>query len=124
MPLEEHLQGKNSKQMQVDTASTDPMRPREGIAYMLQDPENEPLEAERFVRALQQSGGGLNAVSLGYSDTLTSISGVSTSSEIPEEERQRIGVAKGLVRLSVGFEGDRETEWSKISRAAHHATAR
>lgn len=78
-------------------------------------------QAARFVKRLQDLGGGLNAVSLGYSDTLVSISGKSTSSEIAEVKQREMGLTEGLVRLSVGYEGDMEEEWSKIKSAATFA---
>jgi len=60
---------------------------------------------------------GLIAVSLGYYDTLMSCSGSSTSSEIPVQEQQAIGISPGLVRLSVGFTGSLESRLGQIVRA-------
>lgn len=60
---------------------------------------------------------GLIAVSLGYSDTLMSCSGSSTSSEITEEAQQEIGLSPGLLRLSVGYTGSMESRLAQIERA-------
>ncbi len=57
---------------------------------------------------------GLMAVSLGYSETLMSCSAASTSSEIPEEELKKAGIAPGLVRLSIGYTGTLEQRWSQM----------
>ena len=48
---------------------------------------------------------GYIAVSLGYFDTLMSCSGASTSSEISREDQQKMGLSPGLVRLSIGYNG-------------------
>ncbi len=58
---------------------------------------------------LQQEKFGLYAVSLGFSRTLISCPAVSTSSEIPEDERVGMGLSPGLLRLSIGFVGKTET---------------
>jgi methionine-gamma-lyase len=78
-------------------------------------------QAKRFVERYQQLGGGLNAVSLGYSDSLVSVSGVSTSSEISDEDQMAMGLTKGYTRISIGYEGTLEQEWSKLWRAVNHA---
>jgi methionine-gamma-lyase len=57
---------------------------------------------------------GLMAVSLGYSETLMSCSAASTSSEMPDEELVRAGIAPGLVRLSIGYTGTLEQRWSQL----------
>ncbi len=49
---------------------------------------------------------GYLAVSLGYFKTLFSAPGHSTSSEIPVEERLRMGLSEGLVRFSIGLDQD------------------
>jgi methionine-gamma-lyase len=49
---------------------------------------------------------GYLAVSLGYFKTLFSAPGHSTSSEIPLEERERMGLSEGLVRFSIGLDQD------------------
>lgn len=73
--------------------------------------------ANTFVKKLQSIGGGLNAVSLGYFDTLVSVSGSTTSSEIDKEEQAEMGLSPGLVRLSIGYTGTTESEWNKMQQA-------
>ena len=60
---------------------------------------------------------GYIAVSLGYFDTLMSCSGSSTSSEIPPEDQEKMGLSQGLVRLSIGFTGSLEERMAQIERA-------
>ena len=82
-----------------------------------------PEKAQAFAKRLQDLGGGFNAVSLGFSETLVSVSSVSTSSEIEPEHQEEMGLSDGLVRASIGYIGDPEVEWSKMEQAIHHATA-
>ena len=60
---------------------------------------------------------GLMAVSLGYFDTLMSVSSSSTSSEIPEGEQKEMGLSPGLLRLSIGISGSLESRLDQIERA-------
>ena len=60
---------------------------------------------------------GYIAVSLGYFDTLMSCSSSSTSSEIPPEEQDKMGLSPGLLRLSVGYTGSLEARLDQIERA-------
>ena len=46
------------------------------------------------------------AVSLGFYKTLFSAPGLSTSSEIPEEEQKEMGLNEGLIRFSIGLDND------------------
>lgn len=60
---------------------------------------------------------GLMAVSLGYFDTLMSVSSSSTSSEISEGEQMEMGLSPGLLRLSIGISGALESRLDQIERA-------
>lgn len=60
---------------------------------------------------------GFIAVSLGYFDTLMSLSAASTSSEMSEQEQRRAGISPGLLRLSVGYTGTLEQRWEQLERA-------
>jgi len=60
---------------------------------------------------------GYLAVSLGYFDTLMSCSGSSTSSEMPEEDREEAGISPGLVRISIGFTGTLEQRQAQMLAA-------
>jgi methionine-gamma-lyase len=60
---------------------------------------------------------GLIAVSLGYFDTLMSVSSSSTSSEISEDDQRRSGLPPGLLRISVGITGSLESRLEQIEQA-------
>ena len=64
---------------------------------------------------------GLIAVSLGYFDTLMSVSSASTSSEISDEDQKKMGLSPGLIRLSIGITGDLDARLEQIERAAKEA---
>jgi len=72
------------------------------LAFDLGNSEN----ASKFMKAFQEKGGGYLAVSLGYFKTLFSNSGKSTSSEVPEDIQQKMGLTEGLIRFSVGLDND------------------
>jgi methionine-gamma-lyase len=72
--------------------------------------------AMRLMTRMQEEKVGYLAVSLGYFKTLFSSPGHSTSSEIPLEERARMGISEGLVRFSVGLDSDIERATSAIER--------
>ncbi len=75
-------------------------------------------KAEELMDVLQnQERFGLIAVSLGYYDTLMSCSGCSTSSELPPEDQERIGLSPGLLRISVGLTGSITERVGQIERA-------
>ncbi|MBN2893047.1 MAG: aminotransferase class I/II-fold pyridoxal phosphate-dependent enzyme [Bacteroidales bacterium] len=67
-----------------------------------------------FLKILQEKGVGYLAVSLGYFKTLFSNSGHSTSSEVPTELQEKIGIKPGLTRFSVGLDDDIEATWAEI----------
>ena len=75
-------------------------------------------KAEQLMSVLQNKERfGLIAVSLGYSETLMSCSGSSTSSEIPPEDQVKMGLSPGLLRLSIGYTGSLEARLEQIERA-------
>jgi len=71
-------------------------------------------KAAPFMELMQEKGVGYHAVSLGYFKTLFSNSGKSTSSEVPENIQQEMGLSPGLVRFSVGLDHDIERTWQMI----------
>jgi len=74
--------------------------------------------ADAFLSYLQnEKMFGLIAVSLGYFDTLMSISGSSTSSEIASEEQRAMGLSSGLVRISAGLTGSLEQRLEQLEEA-------
>ncbi|MBT6808172.1 MAG: aminotransferase class I/II-fold pyridoxal phosphate-dependent enzyme [Flavobacteriales bacterium] len=64
--------------------------------------------ANDLMEEMQNNNLGYLAVSLGFYKTLFSAPGLSTSSEIPEEERKEMGISDGLVRISIGLDDDIE----------------
>jgi methionine-gamma-lyase len=75
--------------------------------------------ANALASRLQETRFGLYAVSLGFSRTLMSVSALSTSSEIPPDERKKMGLSDGLLRLSVGYTGDLKTMTQRFLEACH-----
>ncbi len=75
-------------------------------------------KAEELMSILQnREQFGMIAVSLGYFDTLMSCSSSSTSSEIPTEDQEKMGLSPGLLRLSIGFTGSLGERMKQIERA-------
>lgn len=70
--------------------------------------------ASIFMEEMERRDVGYLAVSLGYFKTLFSNSGKSTSSEVPEDIQQDMGMSEGLVRFSVGLDNDIERTWIRI----------
>ena len=63
-------------------------------------------KANKLMEEMQNSNLGYLAVSLGFYKTLFSAPGLSTSSEIPDEERKEMGLSDSLVRISIGIDHD------------------
>jgi methionine-gamma-lyase len=79
-------------------------------------------QAEHFMSVLQnEEDFGYIAVSLGYYDTLMSCSSSSTSSEIPPEDQEKMGLSPGLVRLSIGYSGTLDDRLRQMDRAIRKA---
>lgn len=75
----------------------------------------EKLEtANKLMSRMQQEKVGYLAVSLGYFKTLFSPPGHSTSSEIPKEERDEMGLSEGLIRFSIGLDNDINQTFERI----------
>ena len=62
--------------------------------------------AESLMEKMQEQNVGLLAVSLGYFKTLFSLPGNSTSSEISDEDQMKMGLSKGIIRLSIGIDNN------------------
>ncbi len=69
-----------------------------------------------LMERMQAANIGYLAVSLGFYKTLFSSPGSSTSSEIPEGERESIGLTDGLVRISIGLDANIGETVQKILR--------
>ena len=62
--------------------------------------------ANKLMEKMQDKNLGYLAVSLGFYKTLFCAPGSSTSSEISEEEQEKMGLSEGLIRFSVGLDQD------------------
>jgi methionine-gamma-lyase len=92
------------------------MNPGYGYGGMLTLDVGTLSNANILMTRMQQEKVGYLAVSLGYFKTLFSAPGHSTSSEIPLEEREAMGLSEGLVRFSVGLDNDIEHSFERIKR--------
>ena len=70
--------------------------------------------AYAFMEAMQNDNIGYLAVSLGFYKTLFSAPGSSTSSEIPKEEQDQMGLSEGMVRISIGIDNDIKRTFEKM----------
>ena len=62
--------------------------------------------ANKLMEKMQDKKLGYLAVSLGFYKTLFCAPGSSTSSEISDEEQEKMGLGEGLIRFSVGLDQD------------------
>ncbi|MBI6545427.1 MAG: aminotransferase class I/II-fold pyridoxal phosphate-dependent enzyme [Cyanobacteria bacterium NC_groundwater_1444_Ag_S-0.65um_54_12] len=84
------------------------MNPGFGFGGILALDVGDRQTANKLMVLMQEEKVGYLAVSLGYFKTLFSSPGHSTSSEIPREEQEAMGISNGLIRLSVGLDNDIE----------------
>jgi methionine-gamma-lyase len=92
------------------------MNPGYGYGGMLALDVGDLETANKLMTRMQQEKVGYLAVSLGYFKTLFSPPGHSTSSEIPKEERDEMGLSEGLIRFSIGLDNDIEHSFERIKR--------
>lgn len=71
-------------------------------------------KANELMELMQEKNLGYLAVSLGFYKTLFSAPGSSTSSEIPEDEREAMGLSDGLIRFSIGLDADIERTYKMM----------
>ena len=71
-------------------------------------------KANQLMEMMQERNLGYLAVSLGFYKTLFSAPGSSTSSEIPEDEQQAMGLSDGLIRFSIGLDADIERTYKMM----------
>ena len=90
----------------------------EGFGYggMLAIDLGDEETADKFMKKMQDEKVGYLAVSLGYFKTLFSSPGHSTSSEIPKEEQDKMGLSKGLVRISIGLDNNINKTFERIKK--------
>jgi methionine-gamma-lyase len=74
-------------------------------------------KAKRLAGELQDQKYGLYAVSLGFSRTLMSCPSVSTSSEIPDNVQQEMGLKNSFLRLSIGYTGQDQVMLDRLIKA-------
>lgn len=82
------------------------MNPEYGYGGLLTLDVGDLEKANELMELMQKENLGYLAVSLGFYKTLFSAPGSSTSSEIPEQEQQQMGLSNGLIRFSVGLDND------------------
>jgi len=63
-------------------------------------------KADELMELMQKRNLGYLAVSLGFYKTLFNAPGTATSSEIPAEEQQKMGLTDGLIRFSIGLDNN------------------
>jgi methionine-gamma-lyase len=88
-----------------------------GYSGMITIDAKEAETANKLMIEMQNTKVGYFAVSLGYYKTLFSSPGSSTSSEIPKEEQDEMGMTSGLIRFSVGLDNDIERSYERITDA-------
>lgn len=71
-------------------------------------------KANELMELMQHRNIGYLAVSLGFYKTLFSAPGSSTSSEIPMEEQEAMGLSDGLIRFSIGLDNDIERTYQMM----------
>ncbi len=72
--------------------------------------------ANALMELMQQRNLGYLAVSLGFYKTLFSAPGTSTSSEIPLEEQEAMGLSDGIIRFSIGLDNDIERTFHQMKK--------
>ncbi|XLS30621.1 aminotransferase class I/II-fold pyridoxal phosphate-dependent enzyme [Flavobacteriaceae bacterium M23B6Z8] len=92
------------------------MNPEYGYGGMLTIDVGSLDKANELMEKMQHENLGYLAVSLGFYKTLFSAPGTSTSSEIPEEERKRIGLSEGLIRFSIGLDNNIERTYQQMKK--------
>jgi methionine-gamma-lyase len=73
-------------------------------------------KANLLMEKMQEKNLGYLAVSLGFYKTLFCAPGSSTSSEISDEEQEKMGLSEGLIRFSVGLDQDIERTYIGIKK--------
>lgn len=85
-----------------------------GYSGMITIDAGDENKANKLMMLMQEKKIGYFAVSLGFYKTLFSSPGTSTSSEIPKEEQDQMGMTSGLIRFSVGLDNDIERSFVRI----------
>jgi methionine-gamma-lyase len=93
------------------------MSERYGFGGMITLDAKEQETATALMEKMQEEKVGYFAVSLGFYKSLFSSPGSSTSSEIPVEEQNTMGMTPGLVRMSIGLDDDIEETLERIKKS-------
>jgi methionine-gamma-lyase len=96
------------------------MNPDYGYGGMLTIDVGSLEKANELMELMQERNLGYLAVSLGFYKTLFSAPGTSTSSEIPEEEQEEMGLTDGLIRFSIGLDNDIERTYRSMRQCMYH----
>ena len=94
---------------------TEMMNEEYGYGGMLTIDAGSLDKANALMELMQEKNLGYLAVSLGFYKTLFSAPGTSTSSEIPEEEQEEMGLTDGLIRFSIGLDNDIERTYQMMN---------
>ncbi|MDO1514478.1 aminotransferase class I/II-fold pyridoxal phosphate-dependent enzyme [Maribacter confluentis] len=94
----------------------DQMNPEYGYGGLLTLDVGTLENANTLMELMQEQKLGYLAVSLGFYKTLFSAPGSSTSSEIPIEEQEEMGLGNGLIRFSIGLDDDIERTYSMMKK--------
>ncbi len=97
------------------------MNPSLGFGGMVAVDVKDENTANVLMTKMQEEKVGYLAVSLGYFKTLFSAPSSSTSSEIPEELREQMGLSKGMIRLSVGIDSNMERSIARMEKCLKEA---
>ena len=84
----------------------DQMNPEYGYGGLITMDVGTLENANALMELMQERKLGYLAVSLGFYKTLFSAPGSSTSSEIPLEEQEEMGLGNGLIRFAIGLDDD------------------
>ncbi|SDS51434.1 methionine-gamma-lyase [Formosa sp. Hel1_31_208] len=90
------------------------MNEKYGFGGMLTIDVGSIEKANQLMEMMQEKNLGYLAVSLGFYKTLFSAPGSSTSSEIPEDEQEAMGLSDGLIRFSIGLDADIERTYQMM----------
>ncbi|NAS30044.1 aminotransferase class I/II-fold pyridoxal phosphate-dependent enzyme [Flavobacteriaceae bacterium R38] len=88
------------------------LNPEYGYGGMLTLDIGSLEKANELMELMQSKNLGYLAVSLGFYKTLFCAPGTSTSSEIPLEEQEDLGLSNGLIRFSIGLDNDIERTYN------------
>ncbi len=85
-----------------------------GFGGMLSFDAGSLEKADELMELMQKRNLGYLAVSLGFYKTLFNAPGTGTSSEIPHDEQEKMGLTDGLIRFSIGLDNDIERTYREM----------